>query len=379
MFHRWPVAIVLVTVPDACSVPPSCQRHEVSVAVTPAGSGTGWYGACAATAVALGVGGVGATTGIDDPPELAARVVAVVFAVAVVVELVAGAVVVLVDEVELDDVRVAAALSSDFPGFGPPFAPAANTSAAPIAIDASAIAQPTISVRRGIRAGGATYVVSGTSSMPGARRLDQYPSSETQPSPPSFACLVGPSWSVIARSCRLGDFEGTSERLGRGQRSAGGQMPRHGLAGIGVVGLELVVELPFILQPMDGDEPDVIGRGGLRDGPGGLELAPVRGVQVQLPGVIVAVMPAGSEGVWYGGSVGSEYARCGSCVPPPDVPPAPPPAGVVVVVARGPDPGPETGALVVVVDEVLDVVLVDEVRSAALARVESPSPEPDVA
>ena len=115
-----------------------CHRHEpaVSVAVTPAGSGTGWYGGSDGSAVARGVGGA-AVAGRRPCRRNRGPVVVDVLgrggrrgrrrrgrrrgAGATVVE----------------DVSVAAALSSDFPGVRRRrFEPAANTSPAPIAIDA---------------------------------------------------------------------------------------------------------------------------------------------------------------------------------------------------------------------------------------------------
>jgi len=153
MFHRCQAAEVLVMLPEACNVPP-CHRHvpAVIVALTPAGSATAWNGGSAALAVARGVAGAaGAVAGAAA--GTAARVVEVVGGL---VDVVDGAVLVVVEPTVLEDVRVAAALTCDCPSFESFFEPAANTRPAPIAIDASAIALPTISVRRRMRAGGAT-------------------------------------------------------------------------------------------------------------------------------------------------------------------------------------------------------------------------------
>ena len=179
--------------------------------MTPAGSATAWYTGSAASAVARGVGGVvaGAEAGT------AARVVDVLGGL---VDVVDGAVLVVVELTVLEDVSVAAALSSDFPGFDSPLEPAAKTRPAPIAIDASAIALPTISVRRRMRAGGATYVVSGVSSMPGTRRVDQKRPSVTQPSVASSGGLSGLSSSVMARPWRAVYSISRAQRKG----SAGG-------------------------------------------------------------------------------------------------------------------------------------------------------------
>jgi len=150
MFHRCQAAEVLVMLPEACNVPP-CHRHvpAVIVALTPAGSATAWNGGSAALAVARGVAGAAAGAAAGT----AARVVEVVDGL---VDVVDGAVLVVVELTVLEDVRVAAALTWDCPCFESFFEPAANTRPAPIAIDASAIALPTISVRRRMRAGGAT-------------------------------------------------------------------------------------------------------------------------------------------------------------------------------------------------------------------------------